>query len=104
MSRYLAQSRATVGHDLTTFLGKGYGADVYVTNFCAHTRARHFKRSGSSHSSSRTCVARTECRSFPPYWAIAVSLPASIAVAVLFERVSNQALWESMLAGVGAVL
>jgi high-affinity iron transporter len=38
------------------------------------------------------------------YWGIAVSLPASIAVAMLFQRASNQALWQGTLAGAGAVL
>ena len=51
-------------------------------------------------------LRRTDRVSLLPavYWGIAVSLPASIAVAVLFQRAANQALWEGMLAGASAVL
>ena len=51
-------------------------------------------------------LRRTDRVSLVPavYWGIAASLPASIAIAALFQRASNQALWEGMFAGAGAVL
>src|SRR5687767_7105252 len=38
------------------------------------------------------------------HWGIAVSLVVSIGAAILFQRASNQALWEGVLALTAAVL
>jgi high-affinity iron transporter len=75
-----------MGRTFALTLGEGFEAFMIVALSLAYLR-------------------RTDRVSLVPavYWGIAVSLPASIAVAVLFQRASNQALWESMLAGAGAV-
>jgi len=76
-----------MGRTFALTLGEGFEAFMIVALSIAYLR-------------------RTDRVSLVPavYWGIAVSLPASIAVAVLFQRASNQALWESTLAGAGAVL
>src|SRR5207302_3795339 len=38
------------------------------------------------------------------YWGIAVAVPMSAALAMLFQRASNQALWEGLLTSGGAAL
>lgn len=76
-----------MGRAFALTLGEGFEAFMIVALSLAYLR-------------------RTDRVSLVPavYWGIAVSLPASIAVALLFQRASNQALWEGTLASAGAVL
>ena len=76
-----------MGRTFALTLGEGFEAFMIVALSVAYLR-------------------RTNRVSLVPavYWGIAVSVPASIAVAALFQRASNQALWEGTLAGAGALL
>ena len=55
---------------------------------------------------SRAYLRKSGRRQLIPavHWGIAVSVLVSIGAAVLFQRASNQALWEGVLAVVAAVL
>jgi high-affinity iron transporter len=76
-----------MGRAFALTLGEGFEAFMIVALSLAYLR-------------------RTDRVSLVPavYWGMALSLPASIAVAVLFQHASNQALWEGLFAGAGAVL
>jgi high-affinity iron transporter len=76
-----------MGRTFALTLGEGFEAFMIVALSVAYLR-------------------RTDRVSLVPavYWGMAVSLPASIAVAVLFQRASNQALWQGTLAGAAAAL
>jgi high-affinity iron transporter len=76
-----------MGQAFALTLGEGFEAFMIVALSLAYLR-------------------RTDRASLVPavYWGIALSLPASIAIALLFQRASNQALWEGTFATACAVL